>query len=55
VLLEVLGEVADPLREQRDLRLGRPGVALVDTVGVKDALLLCGVECHVVLFLRDVP
>ena len=46
VLLEVLGQVADPLGQQRDLRLGRTGVALVDPVGVQDGLLLCGVECH---------
>src|SRR5690606_6423860 len=48
VLLQVLGEVADPLGEQRDLSLGRTGVARVETVGLQDLLLLCGVECHVV-------
>src|ERR1700716_700983 len=47
VHLEVLGQVADPLGQQRNLRLGGTGVTLVDPVGVQDRLLLCGVECHV--------
>src|SRR5437773_11173876 len=30
VLLEVIGETVDPFRQERDLDLGRPGVARVD-------------------------
>src|SRR6476646_529903 len=39
VLLEVLGEVADAVRQQRDLNLGRAGVTLVRGVLGDDLLL----------------
>ena len=29
ILLQVLGQVVDPLRQQRDLHVGRTGIALV--------------------------
>src|SRR5262249_6714351 len=44
VRLEVLGEVRDPLAEERDLHLGRAGVALVRRVLLDDGGLLEGVE-----------
>ena len=31
--LQVLGELVDPIREERDLDLGRPGVGSVQAVG----------------------
>src|SRR5690606_11964012 len=46
VLLEVLGEVLDALREERDLHLGRTGVALARRVLGHDALLRGSVERH---------
>src|SRR3954454_14500504 len=47
VLLEVLGEVLDALRQHRDLDLGGARVALAGRVLGHDSLLRCGVECHV--------
>src|SRR3954454_12195602 len=47
VLLEVLGEVLDALREHRDLDLGGARVALAGRVLGHDLLLRCGVEWHV--------
>src|SRR5690606_3644967 len=44
--LEVLGQVADALAQQRDLHLGRPGVALGRRVLRDDGLLGSGVERH---------
>ncbi|BDZ61417.1 hypothetical protein GCM10025873_12080 [Demequina sediminis] len=49
VLLEVLGEVLDALREHRDLNLGGTGVALAGCVLGHDGLLHCCVERHCVL------
>src|SRR3990170_4177725 len=43
VRLEVLGEVADPVAEQRDLHLGRTGVAVGRGVLGDDLLLRRGV------------
>src|SRR5262249_4088962 len=44
VRLEVLGEVRDPLAQERDLHLGRAGVALVRRVLPDDRGLLDGME-----------
>src|SRR5699024_8973893 len=44
--LEVLGQVVDPMREERDLDLGRTGVALGGPVLLDDLLLRSGVEGH---------
>src|SRR5690349_18968438 len=46
VLLEVLREVGDALAQQGDLRLGRAGVAVVQTVLTEDGLLLLRGQCH---------
>src|SRR5690606_22854884 len=46
VLLQVLGEVLDALREQRDLHLGRAGVARLGPVLGNDLLLRGSVERH---------
>src|SRR5699024_8572237 len=46
VLLQVLGEVLDALRQQRDLDLGRTGVTLSGGVLGHDALLGGSVEGH---------
>ena len=40
VPLEVLGQVLDPLRQDRDLDLGRPGVVLAAAMVLDDLLLL---------------
>ncbi len=47
--LEVLGEVLDPLAQQRDLDLRRTGVTLVGGVLSDDGLLHVSSEGHVVL------
>src|SRR6476661_10203884 len=47
VLLEVLGQVRDPLGQHRHLRLGRTGVALVQAVLGENFLLLLGGQRHV--------
>jgi hypothetical protein len=39
VLLEVIGEAVDALRQERDLDLGRSGVALVGRVLRDEAIL----------------
>ena len=39
VLLQMLGEVVDALGEDRDLHLGRAGVALIDLIGLNEVLL----------------
>src|SRR5699024_5512181 len=44
--LEVLGQSVDPMREERDLDLGRTGVALGGPVLLDDLLLRSGVEGH---------
>src|SRR5829696_4102854 len=46
---EVLGEIADPLRQERDLDLRRPGVAVLDGVLGDDLLLLLPRERHSIL------
>src|SRR5437867_11499342 len=46
VLLEVIGETVDPLRQERDLDLRRPGVALMDAELVDQALLLVDGQRH---------
>ena len=46
VLLEVIGEAVDPLRQERDLDLRRPGVALMDAELVDQALLLVDGQRH---------
>src|SRR6478735_7291704 len=47
VLLEVLGQIRDPLGQHRHLRLGRTGVALVQAVLGENFLLLLGGQRHV--------
>src|SRR5438067_984542 len=49
VLLEVLGQVADPLAQQRDLHLRRTGVTVDRGVLRHDGLLGGGIESHVVV------
>src|SRR5699024_8108893 len=49
VLLQVLGEVGDPLGEHRDLDLGGSGVALVGRVLGDDLLLVLCRDRHVSL------
>src|SRR3954463_166362 len=44
---EMLGELVDPRREQRDLDLGRPGVPIRAPVLGDDLLLLLGSKAHV--------
>src|SRR5690606_12421611 len=46
VLLEVLGQVLDAPRQQRDLHLGGAGVARVGRVLGDDLLLHCGIQGH---------
>src|SRR5690606_5810321 len=46
VLLEVLGQVADALGEDRDLDFRRPGIALPLVVVLDDSLLLFGGNRH---------
>src|SRR5687768_9037699 len=46
VLLEVLREIGDALAQQSHLRLGRAGVAVVQTVLTEDGLLLLRGQCH---------
>src|SRR5438874_2004587 len=46
VLLEVIRETVDALREERDLHFGRPRVALVDAEQLDQALLLFDGERH---------
>jgi hypothetical protein len=46
---EVLREVADPLGQERDLDLGRPGVAVLDSELGDDLLLLLPRERHSIL------
>src|ERR1035438_4849426 len=53
--LEVLGEVVDALREDRDLDLRRTGVRLVLLVVVDDDLLLFHIEGHGGSFSGDRP
>src|SRR3954453_7475607 len=58
VLLEVLGQVSDPLREDRDLDLRGTRVALRRRVLGDDLLLFCSVDRHAVSFrfpLRGAP
>src|SRR5689334_20549739 len=50
VRLEVLGEVVEALGQERDLDLGRPGVAVVGRVLLDDVLLQIGREAHVASF-----
>src|SRR5699024_3438202 len=49
VVLEVFGEAGDPAGQQRNLNLGRAGVALVSRVFLDDLLLRGSVESHGVL------
>src|SRR5690349_173607 len=44
--LEVVGQAVDPLREERDLNLGRSGVALVHLELLDQALLLVRRQSH---------
>src|SRR5690625_4952698 len=53
-MLEVLGELADPPGQKRDLGLGRAGVGHVDPVLGQDGLLLLGAERHGVLLVVPV-
>src|SRR4051794_2817236 len=46
---EVPVQVPDPLRQERDLDLGRSGVAVLDGVGTDDLLLLLPRERHSIL------
>src|SRR6266446_6493390 len=46
VLLEVLGEPVDPLGQERDLHLGRAGVALVNAVLLDQGFLLVDGQRH---------
>src|SRR5687767_8060485 len=46
MLLEVLREAVDPLGQERDLHLRRPGVALVSAVLLDQALLAVHGERH---------
>jgi hypothetical protein len=46
VRTQVLGELVDPAREQRDLHLGRPGVALGTAVLADQLLLLFRRQTH---------
>src|SRR3954471_6281467 len=46
VSLEVLGQRVDPLREDRDLHLGRPGVARLGGIRLDDFGLAAGSERH---------
>src|SRR5690606_26617225 len=46
VRLEVLGELGDAVRQQRDLHVGRPGVAVAGAVLGDDLLLGGGVDRH---------
>ena len=44
--LEVLGEVVDPLAEERDLNFGRPRVTVVYLVCSNDPGLTFPAQCH---------
>src|SRR5262249_46602625 len=46
VLAQMLGELADPRRQQRDLHLGGTGVVLASAVLLDDLLLLLDGERH---------
>lgn len=46
VILEVLGEVVDAMRQKRNLHLGRAGVTLAQTVFLNDLLLDGGIVSH---------
>jgi hypothetical protein len=46
VQLEMVGQAIDALREERDLHLGRPGIALVDAELLDQALLLFDGDRH---------
>src|SRR5689334_22761196 len=46
VLLEVLGQIRDPLGQQGDLGLRRTGVGLVQTVAAQDFFFLLGSKRH---------
>src|SRR5271168_318978 len=46
VLLEVFGQISDPLGQQRDLGLRGPGVRCVQAVRAQDFFFLLGVKRH---------
>src|SRR5687767_15631998 len=50
VALEVLGEVVDALAEQRHLDLRRPGVLVLDGIGLEDFSFTLGRDRH-----RELP
>ncbi len=54
VLFEMFGQVRDPIREQRDLALGRTGVGSGFAVVLKQFLFLFGVDVSAHVIIRSI-
>ena len=50
ILLQMLGQVIDPLRQQRNLHVGRAGIALME-LEVVDGFRFC---LHVLYFIQSI-